>query len=173
MSGCLPEHSRRAIETRFTSSRKEKILLRLLNTCANTYGHGSFVPSKRKSPRSLPVFGLELSTRSSPEPTRCKESLLGWECSWKGFALWLKEKEQGILLFMPTLHWDVMSGAVAATLDHGQSKTGRSWVLREIIVLTNWPLDSPASDSCCLRTKRLYCVSSSRPRILLLTATTS
>lgn len=54
VSGCLPEHSRRAIETRFTSSRKKKILLRLLNTCANTYGHGSFVPSKRKSPRSLP-----------------------------------------------------------------------------------------------------------------------
>lgn len=121
----------------------------------------------------LPLFGLELSTRSSPEPTRCKESLLGWECSWKGFALWLKEKEQGILLFMPTLHWDVMSGAMAATLDHGRSKTGRSWVLRDIIVLTNWPLDSPASDSCCLRTKRLYCVSCSQPRILLLTATTS
>lgn len=54
VSGCLPEHSRRAIETRFTSSRKKKILLRLLNTCASTYGHGSFVPSKRKSPRSLP-----------------------------------------------------------------------------------------------------------------------
>lgn len=85
---------------------------------------------------------------------------------------------------MPTLHWDVMSGAVAAILDHDQSnkvkdmlrtklKTGRSWVLRDITVLTNWPPDSPVLDSCCVRTKRFYCVSCSQPKILLLTVTTS
>lgn len=80
-------------------------------------------------------------------------------CWGKDFALWLKEKQHGVLLFISTLYEDVMSGAAAAILRQWSSKTkdmrrtddqrtGRSWVFEDIILQTNWLQGSSASDSC-------------------------
>lgn len=77
-----------------------------------------------------------------------------------------------------------MPGAVAVILRSRSNKVkdmlrteelsiGRSGVLNDFTVLTNWPLDSSALDSCYVRIKRFYYVSQSQPGILLPAVKTS
>lgn len=62
------------------------------------------------------MFSLDVNTEPNPGPVKHKEKLAAVRVFLKGSSSPIKSETARVLLLIPTLYGDVMSGAVAAIL---------------------------------------------------------